>query len=216
VFSPNGDRVVFLSNRGGKDALWQKRTDGTSPEELLFASAGGTSDWSSDGRFILFSRFDNRRSWDIWVAPLFGDRMPFPVLQSEHGEREGRFSPDVRWIAYDSTESGRREIWVQPFPPTGNKWQVSTSGGFSPRWREDGRELYYVAADGKLMAVPVGGGSPPEFGTPTRLFQTMFREGAYGSYAASRDGTRFLLNVPPDVGDVTPITVVVNWCPKPN
>jgi Tol biopolymer transport system component len=143
--------------------------------------------------------------------PLAGDRKPFPVLQTEHGEREGRFSPDVRWIAYDSTESGRREIWIQPFPPTGSKWQVSTGGGFSPRWRGDGNEIFYVAADGKLMAVPVSGGTTPQFGTVTPLFQTMFREGAYGSYAVSRDGQRFLLNAPPGPDDITPITVVVNW-----
>jgi hypothetical protein len=143
--------------------------------------------------------------------PVSGDRKPFPFIQTEHGEREGRFSPDVRWIAYDSTESGRREVWLQPFPPTGSKWQISTGGGFSPRWRGDGREIFYVAADGKLTAVAVSGGSTPEFGTPTSLFQTMFREGAYGSYAVARDGQRFLMNVPPDAGDVTPITVVVNW-----
>ena len=212
VFSPDGERVAFLSARNGGTGLWEKRIDGAVPEQLWLASAGSVGDWSSDGRFILYAPlFSSKTGWDLWVMPVSGDRKPFPFVQTEHGEREGRFSPDVRWIAYDSTESGRREVWLQPFPPTGSKWQISTGGGFSPRWRGDGMEIFYVAADGKLTAVAVGGGSTPEFGTPTSLFQTMFREGASGSYAVASDGQRFLMNVPPDAGDVTPITVVVNW-----
>jgi len=147
----------------------------------------------------------------LWALPVTNERQPFAVVQTEHGEREGRFSPDVRWIAYDSTESGRREVWVQPFPPTGSKWQVSTGGGFSPRWRRDGREIFYVAADGKLMSVETGGGPTFEFGTATPLFQTMFREGAYGYFTPSKDGQRFLLNVAPQAPNITPITVVLNW-----
>ena len=117
----------------------------------------------------------------------------------------------MRWIAYDSSESGRREIWVQPFPPTGSRWQISTTGGFSPQWRGDGKELFYVAADGKMMAVPVTLGPRFEVGAPQVLFQTMFREEAYGSYKVSPDGKRFLVNSPPDGRDARPITVVVNW-----
>jgi Tol biopolymer transport system component len=211
LFSPGGERVVFFSTRNGSPGIWQKPTSGAGREEMLVAANGGPNDWSSDGRFVLYQSYDPRTGWDLWSVPLSGDRKSFPVVQTEHGERQGRFSPDVRWIAYDSTESGRREVWMQPFPPTGSKWQVSTGGGFSPRWRGDGNELYYVAADGKLTAVAVSGGSVPEFGTPTALFQTMFREGAYGSYVVSEDGQRFLMNVPPDAGNVTPITVVVNW-----
>jgi hypothetical protein len=212
VFSPDGERVAFASTRNGESGIWLKRTDGAAPEERLLASVSGPNDWSSDGRFILYAPlFSSKTGWDLWVMPLSGDRKPFPVVQTEHGEREGRFSPDVRWMAYDSTESGRREVWVQPFPPTGSKWQVSTEGGFSPKWRGDGREIYYVAADGKLTAVAVTTGSTLQFGAPERLFQTMFREGANGSNTVSRDGQRFLLNAPPEAGDVTPITVVVNW-----
>jgi eukaryotic-like serine/threonine-protein kinase len=144
------------------------------------------------------------------VVSLSGDRTPYPVVQTEHGEREGRFSPDVRWMAYDSTESGKAR-WIQPFPPTGSKWQISTSGGFSPMWRGDGKELYFIAANGKLMSVALRTDPTLEYDAPKALFQTMFREGAYGSYAVSRDGRRFLINVPPQAGDVTPITVVLNW-----
>lgn len=162
----------------------------------------------------MLQRSDTKTGWDLWAVPTAGERQPFAVVQSEHGEREGAFSPDSRWVAYDSTESGRREIWIQPFPPTGTKWQVSTVGGFSPRWRGDGRELFYVAADGRLMAAAIGAGPTPEVGGSTPLMQTMFREGAYGSYAVARDGQRFLLNIPPAADDTVPITVVVNWTAK--
>jgi hypothetical protein len=116
----------------------------------------------------------------------------------------------MRWIAYDSTESGRREIWIQPLPPNGSRWHVSTGGGFSPRWRGDGRELFYLAPDGMLIAVPVTPGPTPIIGAPTRLFQTMRREGGAG-VAVSHDGQRFLVNAPPTTGDSEPITVIVNW-----
>jgi Tol biopolymer transport system component len=213
VFSPDGQRVVFASDRPESPAIYQKATSGAGPEDRLVTSNTTLNpvDWSSDGRFILYQQIDSKTSWDLFAVSLSGDRRPLPVVQTEHGEREGRFSPDVRWIAYDSTESGRRDVWIQPFPPTGSKWQISTAGGFSPRWRGDGKELYYVAADGKLMSVAISAGSTLEFDAPKPLFQTMFREGAYGSYAVSRDGQRFLLNVPPAPADVTPITVVVNW-----
>ena len=119
--------------------------------------------------------------------------------------------PNGRWIAYDSTESGRREIWVQPFPATGSKWQVSTTGGFSPRWRRDGNELFYVATDGRMMAVPISLGSTVEFDAALPLFQTMLPEAAYGAYDVAADGKRFLIPMPPDGRDSTPITVMVNW-----
>ena len=213
ALSPGGDHIVFSSVRGESFALYQKLTNGTRPEEVLVTSGRSMmpNSWSSDDRFIIYQTNGPDTGQDIWALPLSGDRKPFPVAQSEHGEREGQLSPDSRWIAYDSTESGRRDVWMQPFPPTGSRWQISTGGGFSPRWRGDGRELYYVAADGKLMAVAVGAGPTPEAGVPTTLFQTMFREGAYGSYEVAQDGQRFLMKVPPAPGELTPITVVVNW-----
>jgi hypothetical protein len=117
----------------------------------------------------------------------------------------------VRWVAYDSTESGRREVWVQRFPPTGSKWQISTTGGSSVRWRGDGKELFYVTADGMLISVAIDADRTFESGAPQRLFQTMFRGGVSASYTVSPDGKRFLMNVPPGVEDLTPITVVLNW-----
>jgi len=116
----------------------------------------------------------------------------------------------VKRIAYDSTESGRREVWIQPFPPTGDRWQVSTNGGTSPQWRRDGKELFYIAADGMLTAVSVGSGPVPVIGAATPLFQTLRREGAAGFHVSS-DGQRFLMSVPPEYGEMTPITVRLNW-----
>jgi eukaryotic-like serine/threonine-protein kinase len=111
----------------------------------------------------------------------------------------------------DSTETGRREVWVQPFPPTGARWQITTAGGVSPRWRADGRELFYVASDGTLTAVAVTPGSTFRWDAPRALFQTMFRGGAYAPFAVSRDGQRFLINTPPDMAAESPIIVVTNW-----
>jgi len=214
VFSPDGEHVLFQSTRAGKSALYQKAVAGGS-EGLFVDFSGNPTDWSRDGRFILQTSFSNKTGWDIWVTPATGDRTPMPLIRTEHGEREGHFSPDTRWIAYDSTESGRREVWLQPFPTTGAKWQVSNGGGFSPRWRQDGRELYFVSSDGRLTAVTIDGSGPtPQVGDARPLFQTMFREGAYGSYAAAADGRRFLMNVPPTGANVIPITVVVNWTGK--
>ena len=213
VISADGLRVVFSSIQDATFELRTKRTSGTGAEETLITSrrAMFPTDWSGDEQYLIYQAYDPSTSWDVWALPLSGERKPIPLARTEHGEREGQLSPDLRWIAYDSSESGRRDVWIQPFPPTGSRWQISTGGGFSPRWRGDGRELYYVATDGRLMVVPIGDGGTPDPGAPKALFQTMFREGAYGSYAVSRDGQRFLMKVPPASGDLTPITVIVNW-----
>jgi Tol biopolymer transport system component len=211
IFSPDGSHVVFFSDRTGRMGLYEKATNGTGSERLLVPTNGAPNSWSSDGRLILYQEFASKTAWDIWALPSSGDGKPFAVIQTEHSERVGQFSPDVRWIAYDSTESGERDVWVQPFPPTGSRWQVSTGGGFSPQWRDDGKELYYVAGDGRMMVVEVVTGDTPQFGTARALFQTMFREGAYGSYTVTRQGDRFLMQVPPAGSAQTPITVIVNW-----
>jgi serine/threonine-protein kinase len=129
------------------------------------------------------------------------------VIDSQHGERSGTFSPDTKWIAYDSTESGRREVWIQPFPPNGNRWQVSTAGGATPQWQGDGKQLFYIAGDGMLTSVSVGRGAAPLIGRATPLFQSLRRAG----YSVSPDGQRFLMTVPPGPADVVPITVRLNW-----
>jgi Tol biopolymer transport system component len=154
--------------------------------------------------------------------PLTGDAKPFSVVQTAFDETQGQFSPDVRWLAYTSNESGRDEVYVRPFPDAGGKWQVSTSGGSQPRWRPDGKELFYVAVDAKLMAVPIAvapQGRAVTAGAPVGLFPTRLANGSGISltgaasralYAVAADG-RFLMNVTVEADHPLPITIVQNW-----
>jgi Tol biopolymer transport system component len=202
AFSPDGTRVLYVVPGKG---FFQKPVDGGA-ETSVANMSGGQPDWSDDGRFVAYMV-----NFDIWVAPLSGGGSPTAVARTPHGERSPALSPDSRWIAYDSTETGRREIWVQPFPPTGARWQISTTGGVSPQWRADGRELFYVAADGKLMAVTVTPGTTFRWDAPRALFETVFRGGTYAEFVFSRDGERVLMPARRDPDHESPITVVVNW-----
>ncbi|MCA1660594.1 MAG: hypothetical protein LC642_08695, partial [Verrucomicrobiaceae bacterium] len=157
LWSPDGSRIVFTSNREGVRNLYQKIASGGGNEEVLLKSTEEKvpDDWSSDGQFIVYQTINRKTKWDFWVLPMSGDRQPFPFLQTEFNEQAAQFSPDGKWIAYSSDESGAPEVYVQTFPASGGRWRVSTDGGRQPRWRRDGRELFYITADGKLMAVDV-------------------------------------------------------------
>jgi serine/threonine protein kinase/Tol biopolymer transport system component len=212
-FSPGSDRIVYASRSNGTGSLRVKRTDGAGVEEVL-PIEGNALDWSADGRFILFLAWKTQNGFDLWAFPMEGKREPLPVTQSAYDEREGRFSPDPKskFVAYDSTENGAREVFVQSFPSAGTtRWQISTSGGVSPQWRQDGRELFYIAADGFLMAVPTRLEPTLEWDSPQRLFQTIFDGDGYASYAVSGDGQQFLVSVEPRPEDAVPITVLTNW-----
>ena len=213
-FSPDGSRFVFTATHAGRAGFYLKTTSGAGGEQLLetFGQEGTISplDWSADGQLILYTSSSPKTSWDIGVVPADGRGHAKLIINSEHGERDGKFSPDTKWIAYDSTESGRREVWIQPYPPTGDRWQVSNAGGVTPQWRQDGKELFYVRGDGTLMAVPISGGAAPAIGTATALFQTFLLGGGTG-YSVSPDGQRFLMGVAPSGLDVAPITVRTNW-----
>ena len=223
IWSPDGSRVVFDSNRKGHRDLYVKSSNGAGSEELLLESAQdkGASDWSRDGRFLLYYSLDPQTAYDIWVLPMEGDRKPFVFLKTNFDERRAKFSPDGRWVAYMSNESGRYEIYVRPFngnaPGTsvGGQWQVSTSGGISPRWRADGKEVYYIAPDGKLMATPItASGATVEPGSPVALFQTRIVGGGTdvtmgANYDVSVDG-RFLINTVLE-NTASPITLLQNW-----
>jgi serine/threonine protein kinase/Tol biopolymer transport system component len=216
VWSPDGSRVVFNANRKGHWDLYQKASSGAGNEEELLADSLDKVpfDWSPDGRFILFGVGAFQAAADLWVLPLFGDRKPFPFLQTPFSEIPGRFSPDGRWIAYASNESGRYELYVGPFPGRGDKWQVSTAGGRWPRWGSDGKEIFYLAPDKKLMSAMVNGaGSAFEVGAVRPLFDThALTIGNTGSmYDVSPDGQRFLVNTLPEEAAPAPITLVVNW-----
>src|SRR5262249_45018951 len=154
-------------------------------------------DWSRDGRFLMFMVDSPKTGPDLWVLPMTGtgDRKPFPVLDTRFAELEGVFSPNGRWISYASDESGHQEIYVRTFPEADGKWEVSSAGGVAPRWSPDGKELFYVARDGRLMAVPIRvepDGKTIKPGEPLPLFQTSLSRtaGAYSrpNYCVAPDG----------------------------
>jgi Tol biopolymer transport system component len=218
IWSPDGSRIVFASTRKGSDDLYQKPSNGAGNDELLLESSLNKfpQDWSPDGRFLLYMQMDPKTGDDLWVLPLFGERKPFPYVNTSFNEANGQFSPDGRWVAYQSDESGQIEIYVRPFPGPGGKWQISTGGGIEPRWRRDGKELFYIAPDGKLMAAPTqGAGQTVEAGAAVALFQTRIVGGGQyrlkQQYAVAPDGQRFLINITAADATASPITIVTNW-----
>jgi len=224
AWSPDGSRIIFVSNQGDKFGLYEKAVNSEKEEELLFQSKENmvATSWSHDGRFLLYFTVDSRNYSDLWVLPLEGDRKPVPFLRTEFDEGQGYFSPDGRWVAYYSNETGRPEIYVRPFSAdspreassAGPKWLISTAGGVEPRWRADGRELFYVALDGKLMAVDVTTGPVFEAGIPKVLFQTPVARpefGVVGTAEPAADGKRFLFEIPAEQTVQPPFIVVQNW-----
>ncbi len=212
VWSPDGNSVVWASNRGGKFGLYHKPVSGAGQDVLLVPSdvTVGPTDWSSDGRFILFERFALKTKVDLWLLPLQGDRIPMPLLQTAQKEESGRFSPDMRWFAYDSDESGRQEVYVQTFPVSGGKWQVSTSGGKFPRWRGDGKEIFYFSGDGKMVAAEARSGATFDR-SETRVLFDLSEAGIplNSIYAVTADGQRFLFRV--EALKPPMLTIVINW-----
>jgi Tol biopolymer transport system component len=214
IWSPEGARLLFSSNRKGRFDLYEKPASGAEPERVVLESDQDkvAGSWSSDGRFVLYSVVIANP--DIWVLPMSGDRKPFPYLQTKFGETAARFSPDGRWVADQSNESGRRnEVYVAPFPGPGGKRIVSTAGGIQPRWSHDGSEIIYATAfTGTLMAAAVNGRGPTfEVGVVKPLFKVS-AGGAGSFYDVAADG-RFLVNsaVVDQPVTITPLTVVVNW-----
>jgi Tol biopolymer transport system component len=221
LWSPDGTQIAFRSDRKGSN-LYLKPASGTGPEEPLLTETVNNKvlqDWSSDGRFLLYYEVDPKTGRDLWVLDLTAkERKPRVFANAPFDETMAQFSPDGHWVAYQTNESGQPEIVVQPFPEPNGKWQVSTSGGSSPRWRPDGKELYFVAKDGKLMAVPIKvSGSTFDYGIPQGLFSPRFVSGTIFTinkpqYDVARDG-RFLINQSMEESSTAPITLILNWKP---
>jgi serine/threonine protein kinase len=215
IWSPDGSRIVFASTRKGHYDLYQKPSSGAGIEEVLVEDnlEKIPVSWSPDGRFILYSSTGSHPGTDLFVLPLSGNRKPVPFVPTRFSESQGQFSPDGRWVAYTSFESGRAEVYVAPFPGSGGKWQISSAGGSSPRWRRDGTEIFFLASDNALMAAAVNGkASSFQVGTVKPLFQTHLI-GPRHEYDVSTDGQKFLINSTPQQngGAPAPITVVLNW-----
>jgi Tol biopolymer transport system component len=216
VWSPDGERIVFASLREGAPNLFQKNANGSGQEDPLYQSplAKLPSSWSNDGRFVLCGTVDPKTRWDLWVLSV-SDHKWEPFLQTPANESRGMFSPNGRWIAYESDESGKKEIYVQTFPASGAKWQISVSGGSQPRWRRDGKELFFLGGDRKVTAVEVNIDAPGfVHGAPRALFETRISKGEERpgtQYVVSADGQHFLVNTVAEEGAYTPINVVLNW-----
>ena len=222
VWSPDGARIVFNSSRTGSQAdMFAMRADGTGESTVILNSADDLllqpSDWSRDLRYLLYTEFNGRG--DLWVLPMAPPGPAQPFLKTNANELQGRFSPDGRWIAYTSDESGVPEIYVRRFPGGEGKWRVSIDGGAQAQWRGDGKELFYLAADGKLMASTVTSDTAPLTTSPPRaLFDTGIR-GLFverrNHYVVTGDGQRFLFNLTDEDDVAAPITVVLNWDSNP-
>jgi dipeptidyl aminopeptidase/acylaminoacyl peptidase len=208
IWSPDGREVVFCSARKRGIDLFQKLV-GSGEERTLLESDDWKfpEDWSRDGRFIVFVSFGGKT---VYLLPMSGERKPVRVLDVPFYQNEFHFSPDGRWMAFNSNESGRWEVYVASLPDFGDKRQVSSTGGVQALWRKDGRELFYLGLDGKLMTVDVRPGPPLETSVPRALFQTRVNVVPWlDQYAATADGQRFLIIEPTD--EASGINVVVNW-----
>lgn len=218
-WAPDGTRLVFFDGgQGGQPpGISQKLASGAGAEEQLYDSTDGAiaipGDWSPDGQSIVFRRLPPGTQGGLWLLSLSGQRQARPVPQTDMRGTNGRFSPDGRWLAYESSESGRAEVYVQPFPSTGAKWLISRNGGVRPRWRRDGKELFYVTAERRLAAVPIVTGETFQAGDPSELFDVSFATNGVNPYpyAASADGQRFLVITPEETASSSAISVVLNW-----
>ena len=214
VWSPDGTRIAFSSMRDGQPDIAVKAVGGTGEVEVLLEAEGiqSPSSWSPDGKHLLYFNLDPETSWDVNVLPLEGDQTPRPFIKTPFVELRSRFSPDGRWVAYQSNESGRFEIYVQAFPGPGGKWQISTAGGQEPQWGPDGRELLYLSPERQLVRVEVQTGQTFVAGIPEAMFPVSLRSVTTNNrYLIAPDGQRFLLLSSLIEDSTPPTTVVVNW-----
>jgi serine/threonine protein kinase/Tol biopolymer transport system component len=213
IWSPNGRQILYVATRKLSPGLFLKNADGSGSEEevvnLGSPDQASAWDWSRDAKHVLF-----RKGNELWFLS-WPERIAKPLLQAKWTVRNAQFSPDGRWMAYASNETGNMEVYVSPFPSGNGKWQVSSAGGQEPRWRQDGKELFYMSADGKMMAVAVKTGASFEAASPVALFQTHRRQPISAadvfSYDVSGDGQRFLIITKVDEANPAPLSVLLNW-----
>ncbi|HJW15309.1 MAG TPA: hypothetical protein VJ776_11455, partial [Thermoanaerobaculia bacterium] len=214
VWSPDGATILFRSDRNGVYDLFEKPSSGQGEEKLVLKDDTNkfASDWSRDGRYIAFGSQGKKTGWDVWALPTFGDKKPIPIAAAPFRELYAYFSPDGKWVMYQSNESGRDEIYVQSFPVASGKFQVSTNGGTDASWRADGKEIYYRSADQKLMAVEILAGDTFKAGIPRPLFPARVQPGiARNKYVATAEADRFLMVAPLGRESLNPTTIVLNW-----
>jgi serine/threonine protein kinase/Tol biopolymer transport system component len=213
VWSPGGDRIAFFSSRQNS-GIYQVAVNGAGRDEMLFNGSGAPypTDWSHDGQYLALTQATAATGNDVLILPFAGDRKPIPFTDAPFTQYGAVFAPDGRWIAFSSVDAAAGEqIFVQPFPPTGGQYQVSRNGGTQPMWRGDGKELFFLTADGQMMGVAVDARSQFEAGNPEPLFRTGTTPGTgFRQYAVTRDGQRFLINAPFG-NNQTSLIVVTNW-----
>jgi len=216
VWSGDGSRIYFVSGAGGGHGdIFQKLASGAGGQEPIFRSNEDKEldDVTRDGRFLAYTTTDSLGRIDIWILPLTGERKPTRLVEGPFSKGQARFSPDGHFIAYASDETGKSDIYVVTFPTPTGKWQVSTNGGMQPRWRSDGKEIYYLAPTSKIMAVPVkADGSTFEAGMPADLFETgLSGLGVRNHYTVSADGQKLMAGIRAGGLAAPPMTFVLNW-----
>lgn len=211
VWSPDGQRIAFAADRGGPPSLQLKELNDSGLGERLTQPSGWVQwayDWSPDGNFIIYGDGEAKTSNDLWLLPMTGERKPVPFLRTNFNEVDARFSPDGHWVAYVSDESGRPEVYVRTFHGEAEKRKVSSGGGEQPRFRRDGKELFYLAPDNRLMVVSVKTEGAFEVGSPAALFSV---GDGLRQYEVEASAQRFLVNTGASGSQSLPLTVVVNW-----
>lgn len=217
VWSADGKTVFYASNPKGTSHMYSKAADGSGPERLVLETEETVelpASASSDGRYLVYIKRDikSEPTYVIWALPLFGDGKPFPVVQNNFESQFPVLSPDGKWMAYQSNDSGRREIYITAFPTGGAKWQVSSNGGTWPRWRRDGKELFFLDPSDKIVSVDVNtSGGAVHLGIPHDLFQTVGIQRDFGPFDVTADGKKFLLNSGNLKEGTDPFTLVQNW-----
>ena len=214
VWSPDGKTIVYSSSPDSVYNIYEKNIEIDAKPKLLFKNnivVKSSFDWSKDGKYILLGVFDPETKADIWLMPMFGDEKPFPNLQTKFNEYAGSFSPDSKWLAYSSDETGRPEVYIQNFPEPGKKYVVSTEGGRYPKWSKDGNELFYISTNGYMTAVEIKLKGKPEIGKAKKLFKVNHLLPYPNMYEVLNNGQSFLFNNWEFNSKIKSLRVIVNW-----